>query len=325
MINEQIDLYKEFGSPRGKATGGYLTTYVRSASHEIKPKLRPAMIVLPGGGYEFISDREGEPVALAFVSSGFAAFVLTYSINNAYPVPLNEAIMAVSYVRSHAKEFGVDPNKICAVGFSAGGHLAGMLATSTAAERESVLGKANEKNGKIAAVVMSYPVVTMGIRTHGGTRRVISDDGKIPYDKLSVDVRAAKDSAPAFIWHTYEDDIVPVENSLLLASAYKKVGVPFSLHIFEKGWHGLSVCNAEVNDGTPSDLALLHVGKWVELAVDWLSARGCAPAVWECGIRNAEQPWAVSVVCGLLRKYVTHTRINAIPRTHTCHFDRSAA
>lgn len=273
MICETIDLYDYFGADRKGATGGILRVYARSALGEIKPKLRPAVLVIPGGGYGMVSEREGEPVALAFVNAGYSAFCLTYTVNTRYPTPLNEALTAMRFIRENAKKYCVDPKKVAAIGFSAGGHLAGLLATATKEEENAAPCK-EELATRPDAVVLSYPVVTMGIKTHAGTRDVISGNGALPYDTLSIEKRVSKESAPAFIWHTFEDTCVPVENSLLLASAYRSAGVPFSLHIFEKGWHGLSVCTAETHDQYEHDKEIAYIGKWFSLALDWLTARG---------------------------------------------------
>lgn len=271
MITERIDLYEYFKLERKGAAGGYLNVYARTPSKEINPKLRPATVIFPGGGYEFLSDREGEPVALAFLNLGYGAFVLNYSVRYPYPVPLNEAFMAMAYIRENAARYCIDGKKVAAIGFSAGGHLAGLLATATKGETKSIPVKTPVRPD---AVILSYPVVTMGKYTHEGTRNVITDGGKIPYDVLSVERRVAKESVPAFIWHTTEDHCVPVENSLMLAEAYRREGVPFGMVIFEKGWHGLSLCNAETDDRNECDLRISSAGKWLTLALDWLSARG---------------------------------------------------
>lgn len=270
MITERIDLYHYFNMPRKNVTGGYLEVYVRTPSKEINRKSRPAILIFPGGGYEFLSDREGEPVALAFLSKGYSAFVLNYSLNTSYPIPLNEAFMAVVYIRENAERYCVNPDKIAAIGFSAGGHLAGLLATATAEEVKSVpICPSVLPN----AVILSYPVVTMGEYTHEGSRRIISDRAKIPYEMLSVEKRVTKDSIPAFIWHTVEDNCVPLENSLMLAEAYRRASVPFSMTVFEKGWHGMSLCNEETDNRDECDLKNSFIGKWFELAIDWLSSR----------------------------------------------------
>lgn len=275
MICKEVDLYKYFNVERNGVSGGFLHTYVRMSSCELKKKTRPAMIVIPGGGYEFLSDREGEPVALAYLNKGYSSFVLKYSINTSYPTPLIEACMAVAYVRENAALYSVDKEHIAAIGFSAGGHLCGMLATLFAAEEITQALGQHAVMCRPNAVVLSYPVITMqnGL-THEGTRRVISASGKLSYNSFSIEKCVNKNSVPAFIWHTMEDTCVPVENSMLLASAYKNVGVPFALHIFEKGWHGLSLISEETCDVNNADLLLFHVGKWLELSLDWLQSRG---------------------------------------------------
>lgn len=274
MKESKIDLYEYFNMERCGADGGYLTPYVRISLNEIKRKIRPAMIVFPGGGYGYLSDREGEPVALQFMAAGYSSFVLDYSINTPYPVPLTEACMAIAYLRKNADKYCIDKSKIAVIGFSAGGHLAGLVATVKEEEISGILVEL-EKYVRPDAAVLSYPVVTMadGL-THEGSRRVISGNGSIDLDKLSVEKRVYSGCVPAFIWHTAEDSCVPVENSLCLATAYRKAGVSFTLHIFEKGRHGLSLCNEEVNDQTSDDVALSSVGKWLELALDWLESRG---------------------------------------------------
>lgn len=269
MLNEKIDLYKYFSLSRGSLSGGYLQLYRPAACENLKKMLRGCQLIIPGGGYSHVSPREGEPVALRFVSEGFFAAVLTYSVNAPYPAPLNEACMAVKFLRQNAETLGINPKKVCVVGFSAGGHLAGLLATLK--EDESAFGSAKEL--KPNAVILSYPVVTVEKEfTHAGTRKIITHGGKITAE-LSIDKRVTKYSAPAFIWHTFEDEAVPVENSLMLARAYRACGVPFELHIFEKGGHGLSLATPETANGILFGEALKGVGEWVNLSLNWLRTR----------------------------------------------------
>lgn len=274
MYGDKIDLYTYFKIDRNGAKGGILTVYTRTESKEIKKKLRPAMLVCPGGAYSFLSDREGEPVAIRYMAEGFVSFLLAYSLNTAYPVPLLEACMAIAYIRENAENYNVDKQHIASIGFSAGGHLNGMLATIY--NEKEIVSALREKAAlcRPDAVVLSYPVISMAEFTHEGSRKVISGKNEKLYDKLSIEKRVTKDSAPAFIWHTYEDNNVPVQNSLLLAAAYAEEKVPFDLHIFEKGWHGLSLADEEVNNSTPEDEALRHVGAWFNLSVTWLKKRG---------------------------------------------------
>ena len=272
MTVQTIDLYENYNIPRNDVSGGYITVYARAESKEVKPRIRPAMLVIPGGGYSMLSDRESEPVALKYLDKGFTSFVLSYSVNAKYPTPLTEAMLAIRYIRENADKYGIDKNKVCAVGFSAGGHLAGLLATVKSDEARSVNKSMNDIMPN--AVILSYPVVTMGEYTHNGTREVITSGDKTLYEKLSVEKRVDKNSRPAFIWHTCEDDCVAVENSLLLAEAYRRNKVPFALHVFEHGGHGLALCDGETNDFTAERRRLYDVGKWFELSIDWLNSRG---------------------------------------------------
>lgn len=272
MISEKIDLYEYFKVERKGATGGFLDVIARTPLTEINPKIRPAILVIPGGGYNFLSDREGEPVALDFLADGYNAFVLRYSVNAAYPTPLLEACLAVAYIRANAQKLCTDAEHVAAAGFSAGGHLAGLLATLKDGELPEISKIA--KNAHLNAVILSYPVVTMGEWTHSGSRDVICGGDEKLYEKLSVEKRADKNSAPAFIWHTFEDNCVPVKNSLLLAEAYQKAEIPFELHIFEKGWHGLSLSSDETSNQTEGDRALYCVGQWTKMSRKWLSSRG---------------------------------------------------
>lgn len=276
MTIERIDLYEYFNIERPVGAAGYLQTYVPFAITEIKPKLRPAMLVLAGGGYQMVSQREKEIVAVKYVSNGYSAFTLDYSINTAYPTPLIEACMAVIYIRQNAAKYNVDVDHVAAIGFSAGGHLAAMLANIY--DEKEVLEVLGDKTclAKLDAVVLSYAVVTMKELTHGGSRNVITGGNPELITRLSVEDRVTKNSSPAFIWHVFEDDCVSVKNSLLLANAYQQAGVPFSLHIFEKGWHGVSVCSDDTENNHDIVEKLVPVAKWFDLSLDWLKARGFA-------------------------------------------------
>ena len=274
MIHERIDLYAYFHLPRGKKSRGYLNTYVPYNSPEMPEKTRPAMLVVTGGGYQFLSDREKEPVALRFTDLGYASFTLEYSLDVAFPVPFLEGCMAMAYIRENAKKYCVDEKHVCAVGFSAGGHLTGMLATLFA--DDAVKKALGERNVRPDAVILSYPVITSDPHFwHEGSIETISGGDPVLKEKLSLEKRVTKDSSPAFLWHTAEDDAVPVNNSLFMASAYAGQKVPFELHIFEKGPHGLSIANIETAWGE-NDAVLINqeVSAWVKLADRWLKKRG---------------------------------------------------
>lgn len=273
MTYETIDLYEYFSLPKGRNAAGTLTVYARECNPEIKEKLRPAMLVIPGGGYEWVSRREAEPVAMEFLYGGYSVFVLDYTVHTPHPVPLLEAAMAVAYIRENAEKYYVDRAHVGAVGFSAGGHLCATLATmyGEACVKEALGNRAALVRPD--AVVLSYAVITTGLRTHGGTAKTISGGDAALQEKMSLEKRVTKDSSPAFLWHTVEDDCVPVQNALLMAEAYLKAGVPFDLHVFESGGHGMSTVNGEVTDGDYPE-AVARAGKWVELALSWLASRG---------------------------------------------------
>ncbi len=265
MINDRIDLYEYFAIARGKATGGYLNVCMPDKMTEMRKNVRPAMLIMPGGGYAFISEREAEPVAFAFAAKGYAPFILYYTLETAFPTPLVEACMAVEYIRRNADKYAVDRTHVGAIGFSAGGNLVAMLATMYGDKAiTDILGKGDFRPD---AVILSYAVATTGERTsHGGTSNIISGGDPVLRKKVSPDLNVTKDSVPVFIWHTMEDDAVPVEGALLYAEACKAHGVPFALHIFEHGRHGLGLCDENVNDNIPAPIA--------EESVNWLGSRG---------------------------------------------------
>ncbi|WP_316670897.1 alpha/beta hydrolase [uncultured Propionibacterium sp.] len=229
-----------------------LTCYV----HGRAPKLanvgtRPAVLVLPGGGYEHCSDRESEPVALALAGAGYHTFVLRYSVADAgtWPNPLRDAETALAVIAGRAGEWGVDADRIAMLGFSAGGH----LAASTA-----LLGARRP-----AALLLGYAVTTTE------TLRLCH-----PGVRAAPDLLAAVDGScpPAFIFHTCDDDVAPVTDSLSLAERLAAARVPFELHVFPTGVHGLSLATGLTSTGRP-EMVNPSVARWLGLAVDWLHAR----------------------------------------------------
>ena len=276
MITERIDLYQYFGLQRKDGASGYLNTYIHARSKEYNEfRIRPAMVICPGGGYGFRSDRENEPIALKFMVEGFNSFTLEYSIEPfGYPTQLVECAMAVAYIKENAEKLSVDKDHVSVVGFSAGGHLAGSLATLFKDKFVVEYLKDKAELARPDAVILSYPVITTKKETHGGTARVVSNGKQDIRDYMSLEDRVTKDSVPAFIWATVDDGCVPCENSLMMASAYKKNGVPFELHIFESGVHGLSLCTRETARTDDDELINAPVEKWFKMAITWLKNRG---------------------------------------------------
>lgn len=228
----------------------------------------PAMIVCPGGGYCNCCKREAEIVALQFSAAGFHAFVLDYAVapDNHYPEPQNNLSNAISLVRKNAEQWRVDPNKIAVIGFSAGGHLAASLATMWNKEPLKTVDGSNKPN----AAILSYPVISSveGV-SHVGSFDSLCGEDKELRAKMSLETQVDADTPPCFIWHTVTDQSVPVENSLRFATALNKEKVPFEMHIFPEGPHGLSLANhITAND---ENYNRPEVQVWVELSIRWLN------------------------------------------------------
>ncbi len=271
MTVETIDLYSYFNINKPLNAKGLLTVYAQSNNSETGLKReRSAMLVLPGGGYEFVSFREGECVALAYLSQGFQSFVLDYSVGKEFPYPtqLREAAMAMIFIRENAKKYHVNPECVGAIGFSAGGHLCGCLATMHGSSIFEDL--QNPDFIRPTAVVLSYPVTVYGdeTQTHLRSFKVLAGDNELLCQNLSLDKHVTKFSSPAFMWHTVNDEIVPVCGTIEIAKRYNEHSVPFELHLFEDGQHGLSLATPEVNSPNVS------VSKWFRLSINWLKNRG---------------------------------------------------
>lgn len=250
-----------------------LTAYCPDVSIEIDPKIkRPTIVICPGGGYIMCSDRESEPIALAFTSRGFNCFVLRYETAPVkYPAQLLEVSAAFAFIRRNAEEFHIDTEKIAVCGFSAGGHLAASLGVfwDEPFIRETLGLKENEN--KPNAMILGYPVITSGTKADRGSFESLlgKDAPKELIEKMSLEKQVSKKTPPAFIWQTWEDDCVPVENSMLFAKALKKEEIPFELHIFEWGCHGLACCNKTT--GVLDYLNVPHCEKWIPLCEEWLN------------------------------------------------------
>lgn len=224
------------------------------------------VIVCPGGGYAGRADHEGEPVAKMLNAAGISAVVLNYRVAPyRHPAPLTDANRAVRFVRYHAAAWEIDPKKIGILGFSAGGH----LAVSACEHFDAGLVDGDEidkESSRPDAGIFCYPVVTFHKPfAHIGSRNNLlgDEENKELDDLLTGEDNVPDDCPPCFLWHTAEDNGVPVENSLMLSAALSKKKIPFELHIFPKGWHGLGL--AENNES---------VRQWAPLLVKWLKGYG---------------------------------------------------
>ena len=221
------------------------------------------VIVCPGGGYGIRAFHEGEPIAQMLNAAGISAVVLNYRLAPyRHPVELADANRAVRFVRYHAAEWEINPEKIGILGFSAGGH----LAVSACEHYDSGKTDGDEidrVSSRPNAGIFCYPVVTFrdGPYINKGTRDNLlgnEPDGAL-IDYLTGEDNVPDDCPPCFMWHTAEDGGVPVENSLMLAAALSKKKIPFELHVFPYGHHGLGL--APENES---------VRQWAPLLVKWL-------------------------------------------------------
>lgn len=297
MIHETIYLYE------GR-TDVTLTTYVLSDSGEmLAGKKRPAVLICPGGAYLACSDREAEPIAMAFATMGYHAFVLRYSVYGGeafdnhfvgmtpreecrYPAPMREIGLAMLSIKEHAKEWLIDADRVAICGFSAGAHNCAMYATHWHMPVITDFFGKDKELFRPAACILAYCIsdcvyMKEHADRHVGARELF-DAANLSYlgskevsmeqlEEVSPARFVTQETPPTFLWATAEDEVVPVQHSIRMAHALADGGVPFELHIFEEGSHGLSLatqassgCKAQMN----SDAA-----KWVGLAEAWLQKR----------------------------------------------------
>jgi acetyl esterase/lipase len=222
-----------------------------------------AMVILPGGGYGGLAGHEGKGYADWLVTNGVSCFVVKYRLGSQgyrHPCMLQDAARAVRLVRSKAAEFKIDPKRVGIMGSSAGGHLASTLLTHFDAGQADAADVVERHSSRPDVGILCYAVISMGSNTHQGSKNNLLGRDPSPelVKLLSNELQVTKDTPPCFIWHTWEDKTVKVENSLDFAAALQKNKVPFDLHIYQKGGHGMGLGN-----GHP----------WTRDCVFWLQAQ----------------------------------------------------
>jgi len=307
MITEKIYLNEE--------KNVFFNTYLIENSKELKPNSkRPSIVICPGGGYSFTSDREAEPIALAFASKGYHAFVLRYSVglDAKMPNPLKELAQTMLYIRQRSEEWFVDENKILVCGFSAGAHLAASLGVFW--NNKDLLEEYQQNFDVIKpnGMILGYPVLDLD---SSAKRLDIGIEGYPEYDTIqfgqlypgiayedifkrkngktyvdfamamnayifggyytkeqeefySLQNQVTSDTAPAFIWHAAQDGLILPANSLKFATALNEKQVPYELHIFGTGGHGLGLSN-DITSNNPWE-SVPQCEPWFELANTWI-------------------------------------------------------
>ena len=230
---------------------------------------RPTMVVCPGGAYMMCSERESEPIALKFLDIGFNVFVLTYSVlPHRYPSQVSEVAALFYYINKNAEAFHCDTEKIGIIGFSAGGHLAAHYSNLW---DDDIIRERFGATYRPAASVLCYPVIST-VNPHRGS--FINLIGHFPenedeINRFSCEKLVGKQTPPTFLFHTFADTTVPVQNSLYYASALADNGIPFEAHIYPDGWHGLATSDSlSVED--PND-KLIYASDWVIKVKRWLN------------------------------------------------------
>lgn len=257
---------------RSRHTEAKLDVYILDETHrqEMQAPIngRPFVLVIPGGGYVHKSAREAEPIAMRFLAAGYNAAVLWYTVAPAtFPSALEEAAQAVALIRSQ-EEWNV--GKVFACGFSAGGHLTASLGVLWNDPLLAMATGLDPQSYRPDGVILSYPVITSGEKRHDGSfRNLLGElyEDETAREQVSLEKQVTEDAAPAFIWHTYTDAAVPVENSLLLASAYAEKKRPLEMHIFPTGWHGLATGDTQTN---ASPQTPYETSDWLPMAIRWI-------------------------------------------------------
>ncbi|HVU09542.1 MAG TPA: alpha/beta hydrolase [Verrucomicrobiae bacterium] len=228
-----------------------------------------AMVICPGGGYTWLAPHEGNDYALWLNQHGVTAFVLKYRLGSNgyhYPAEFQDVTRAMRWVRTHATDYKIDPHRIGVMGSSAGGHLAATLLTHFDSGNPNASDPIERESSRPDLGILCYPVITMGELTHQGSKENLLGKNPSPelVKRLSNELQVTANTPPCFLWTTFEDKTVPMENSMMFAEALRKNHVPFAFHVYEKGRHGLGL-----DDKPP----FAHPHPWAADCLFWLKQR----------------------------------------------------
>lgn len=266
MRHEKISLCVSGSKPETA-----LYTYLLDDSPELKWKERPMIIVCPGGAYINLSDREAEPIALALCAMGYHAAVLRYSTApSRFPTALLEVGAAVSYIRSHAEQWNVNPEKIAVMGFSAAGHLACSYGCFWSKDWVSEALHTPKEQLRPNGMILCYPVISSGeFAHHPSIHNLLGEAYDEKKELVSLEKQISSDVPDTFLWHTMTDDVVPVQNSLFLVNALAAAGISTEFHLYPRGYHGLALATP-VTQPANTSAAYPEVASWIDLLHTWL-------------------------------------------------------
>ncbi len=273
MICERIELKNNYNFLGNNGKNPTLDIYLPYNMIEMnrQHQKRPCLLVLPGGGYGMCSEREAEPIALHFLPEGFNVFVLTYSVApHRFPSQITEVAAAMELIYENAEKWNCDTKRIAIMGFAAGGHLAAHYSTMYDCKEVREIFKDSKRPD---ASVLCYPVITSDFTTtHQGSFINLSGHETLTPEEaeyFSCEKQVKATTPPAFLWHTAEDNVVPVENSILYAKALAQYKIPFELHIYPYGGHGLSTSDKHTVDDVTNIVS--YNSAWLDNLKKWFN------------------------------------------------------
>lgn len=276
MQIKKFSLNEYFPTLGGESDATYVECYVNNsrATYSADPKPYPCLVICPGGGYGHVSPREATPIGMHFLSEGYHVFIVRYSTRpHCFPQQLREVAAAMEIIYEHAEEWQCDTNDITIMGFSAGGHLAAQYSNRYDCPEVREMFPDSKP---VQRTILCYPVITDDSSlTHVATiNNFVGHEPTTKNEKgCSCDFSVTENTPPTFIWHTAADGMVPVENSLIYAKALSAHKVPFELHIYPYGGHGLATADTITNSGEKIDTKTAHCHEWLDACKKWLKLR----------------------------------------------------
>lgn len=253
------------------SSGSRVTALLHEPSVEFGNGLEqtfPAVVVLPGGAYEYCSDREAEPIAMKYFAAGYSTFILRYSVRpDLFPQPLYEVFALLAHIRKNPALYYVAPAKIAVCGFSAGGHLA--AASGTMWKDPGIARVLGDTlyDFRPDGMILCYAASCLNLEGLSLHLTSGANPGLLP----PIDKKIDAQTSPAFFWSTFEDTIVDVEDALTMGKCMKKAGVPFEMHIYPHGPHGLALGDRYSCKKGKEHQIVPHIQSWMPLSVQWLN------------------------------------------------------